>query len=517
MASLKIKQRLLKYVQQDNVRSFLDLMFFYHENLTFMINGTTLLHEVRSIEMLYHLVAYGVDIRNKNQEGKSVSHLLKKRLKKLQKQNLQIGQKKIDNQFEIKRLREVLKLFRLINKHIHFHAELKRLTGGDKYGWILKKTVRFSKEVKSAENFYVDLAQCLAKKAFHTILHEDRVIDWLKKGGFNPKKITYLKHLLQGNEQVRDMYLKGKNSEPLLCYRGTTNQNDSFEPLSHFGTLKAATDRLKVLDKAKDDEMSSFYVRVVEKGHPLAFQIRPAYLKIKNPFRIIELGMHNLERYRTLMVHVLLLWQKGSFFINRLYSGFYWDSPQTAFATKLSKVKLSKEYDFIFNQPYMLTPNQVKKELFLGGFYDVLFEKRHSNAHQINLEHLVFQRMMRMFEKNGYDGFVYKNGWEDAGEDSYITFRKEQVVLATKIDKKSLISRVKNPHEPALLRLENAYLSGCKELNLSFYEAKNMYYFPFVKEFGIKLIPIQIEKAINQSVERIVYRLFNKEWFQKQR
>ena len=43
----------------------------------------------------------------------------------------------------------------------------------------------------------------------------------------------------------------------------------------------------------------------------------------------------------------------------------------------------------------------------------------------------VYREIRKVLEENGYDGIVYRNDFEDAGHDSYIAFRPEQVKSAT--------------------------------------------------------------------------------------
>ena len=66
------------------------------------------------------------------------------------------------------------------------------------------------------------------------------------------------------------------NGRPLLCYHGTRGDfGDDYYPLSHFGTLGAATERL-----------SGWGGELAPYGDDA--NIRPVYLRIRNPYQTVD-------------------------------------------------------------------------------------------------------------------------------------------------------------------------------------------------------------------------------------
>ena len=261
-----------------------------------------------------------------------------------------------------------------------------------------------------------------------------------------------------------DIYLKDKKntSVPKLLYRGTINPNDKAGPLSHVGSFKAARERLDSLERAIKEGRSENLTRLGVDFSKVFFQIKPILLKIKNPFRLPELGNHKLQDYKRLMVHVLLMKEKGRDVVSSLYAGKFGSD---YFASNLIKHSLPKEYTYIFDDPYSLNFDDVKKELMLGGLFEV--EKGSKDCvNSINRENLCYQRMIRFFERQGYDGFVYRNGWEDVGEDSYICFRPDTVIEPLKVDNKELVIPTRIDKQNILLLDEEKKIAACQEKTL---------------------------------------------------
>lgn len=518
MNTLKRRVELLKNIKLNNVLNFFCLMHIqaYRAQIDFLSNETTLLHEVRSAEMLAFLLWFKMDIRTVNCQNKTAIHSMKKRLKALKKEKKFLKSqaasfKKISVVNEkIKKQAEAVQLLSLVNKNIFLKkglVETSSLFEDSPYLKNLKREGTFGEQVKKKRDFFEHLAAYLTHYSVEKIKQVDKTNELLIVGGLKKEKVHLSYRLVQNNPQARMLYQQDEKGGPLLLFRGTTNSKDTFAPLSHFGTLKAAKDRLDTLEEVMNVPNSWFHCHMTKEGWNPIFQIKPVYLKMKNPFRIPELGKHSLDRYKNVLTHFLLREKYGAIFINRLYL-FSLEN----FVHQFKKTILPKEYDFIFMHPYTLTTNQVKKELFLGGLYPVLSEKMDPSAQSKNLENLMFQRLIRFFERRGYDGFVYKNGWEDAGNDSFITFRKEQVVLASQMDKKQLISPIQIPHEKELLKLENRYLSSCKERSLK-HQIGDCGYNPlFLKEYGLHLVPKKIREAFTDVCDLIEAKIFHKKF-----
>ena len=67
--------------------------------------------------------------------------------------------------------------------------------------------------------------------------------------------------------------------------------------------------------------------------------------------------------------------------------------------------------------------------------------------------------MIRFLEGEGYDGFKYRNEYEDMGEFSYIIFRPEQVFNALQPEKIHQVSQRSEKEKSFLLGQEQRYFS----------------------------------------------------------
>ena len=152
----------------------------------------------------------------------------------------------------------------------------------------------------------------------------------------------------------------------------------------------------------------------------------------------------------------------------------------------LSSKEISATFDFVFLQPERLSLRLVKKELTLGGMFPIV-KSNMPQGERLNREHLMYQRMIRYFEKEGYDGFIYKNVCEDYGSLSFITFHTHQVVEPKNAHKKALVRPYKNIYEKHLITLEKRAFKECKKVVLSSEEAENLYNFKFREVWGFNL------------------------------
>ncbi len=137
------------------------------------------------------------------------------------------------------------------------------------------------------------------------------------------------------------------NSSPMLVYHGTDKEFSSFRPFSHFGTSKAANERLADFDVNGQ-------------------RVLPSYLNIKNALEIEDSATgHTAEDLAT-----------------------------------------------ILENRDILTTKQVDDILDAGD------ELAQANA------------LSKAMETTPYDGFKYTNLVEDAGSESYITIRPDQIIPA---------------------------------------------------------------------------------------
>ena len=146
-------------------------------------------------------------------------------------------------------------------------------------------------------------------------------------------------------------------------------QGKVFHPQTHFGTAKAANDRLAQLSKLN-----------VEQPSPHIF---PVYLSIKNPIRMGD-------------TNALMGWGHDLAWRMR------------------RKVRFDKA---------------AKDALFLNDELDwgIYMSQRKEAPDYKQFDHEYDKLLIRELTRLGYDGIVYKNRLEDKGSDSYIIFRSDQV------------------------------------------------------------------------------------------
>ncbi len=211
---------------------------------------------------------------------------------------------------------------------------------------------------------------------------------------------------------------------PIAFYH-TTNvagEIQSFYPLSHFGTKKAA--ELRGIHFAYQflglKEPSVLPETLPEKLKQTLFQKSQDYLKtyqvhlfMKSPLKIKDFGKHGKDNYRQ--------WFLGAYSPKSIYL-----TPKECLERDNSGI-INFPYkkaltDFIFDQPALTSESALEKELNAESLFSPPFKNKQELAEKVSL-----QRMIRYLESEGYDGFVYENDFEDKGKKSYIIFRAQQV------------------------------------------------------------------------------------------
>lgn len=190
---------------------------------------------------------------------------------------------------------------------------------------------------------------------------------------------------------------------PLVVFHGTSTAFDPHDmhALSHFGSAEGAHLRLRNI------------------GSPVVY---PVYLRICNPLIIPDTATHGKQSYRRLILE-----------------------------TYGTDVLTEKELDYCFGKSERAGAPEIKhRRSVLRAFF--LFAKRISGAEktreleidkpspleeaqasdilhpdQKSADNLWIDRMIRLLEDKGYDGFVYQNKVEDKHSISYIPFRARQV------------------------------------------------------------------------------------------
>jgi len=207
---------------------------------------------------------------------------------------------------------------------------------------------------------------------------------------------------------------------------------EQYNPLSHFGTAKAANMRgmhymclaLRNLDLSGEISVDDMHKILCEMPGTPPLHMQKVHLYMKRPLTIPDWGDH----------HGIDGW-KNWFARNYEPNAKYLNSKE--FSEQCYAAEQHKRYDlplttrykklvtqFIFTEPLKsLTPEELKQEIQA----ETLFRPQ-DEAH--DRTHVALQRLIRFLEGEGYDGFQYKNAYEDKGSISYIIFRPWQVFNA---------------------------------------------------------------------------------------
>lgn len=258
------------------------------------------------------------------------------------------------------------------------------------------------------------------------------------------------------------------NGKPITLYHGTNGEFEIFRPLSHFGTKNAADAILqkrgnRITSYSLPEQKSSKQFILDDLNGKISRKmgtprVIPVYLKIKNPIVLPDLGGHTVNSYKRMIFSLLLAQQLGiesvlkhSFRFAKVHQMEYKD----IFYSLCRRANFMPLYRFMFEDPFNRPYVDVKKELLMENLYHVVQKDEDGlKAEEINRTHLAAQRMIRFFEAQGYDGICYANKFEDIGNESYITFRPEQVV---RLDRDKEISTIKYkmlPNESALKEIQ---------------------------------------------------------------
>ena len=494
MSLFKEQVKVLKYIQTDSVKKLDDYLMQqnYKFDLNYLIAGTTPLHEVRSVAMLSYLLHSKVDLRLKNKNKRTALNHLKKKFKELLKKRAQFKKNNASLKdvaklaAEIKEFSKIIRLLKSVNRRV-FKNEIGFDYQGDKDVIFLLSDFKNGVFIEDDrfEKKFKNLSTKLAYYTLTTLNYNKKTEKYLKMGGYLEEKVEQTTSYIKKN--LPNLYYLSNNKTPMVFYHGSTNPNFEVSPLMHFGTLKAARERLENMEESYQKK---------HRNINYLFKITPFYFKMKNPFRIPELANHTLNDYKSLIVHLLLFEKYGFSVIRNLYASYNY---QEEFPKKLEKLSVPKEYDFIFKQPYRMPPQAVQNELRVGAIYQIETDETK------NIENLVYQRLIRFFERQGYDGFVYKNGWEDCGKDSYICFRKEQLIQATNQDESELKKQYLIDNK-RLSKLEDFWLTLSKETVIQKEASKEFPSFALC-EFLASPLPYSFRQKILSVKNKIAHRV----------
>ena len=263
--------------------------------------------------------------------------------------------------------------------------------------------------------------------------------------------------------------LLDKDKKPLVFYHATPclKKIKSFFPLSHFGTKSASDMRamhfvykaLKIKEPLKLDVDIPPWMKKREIPKINRYSVN---LCIKSPLKIFDLANHSLMQYYNWFYH---FYKPKS----RFLTGEERCEGDVVGPAKIGYKKCLSE--FIFIDPFTRSEQQIKDELLSETLYDISSDEKNmtyipsfleSVLKKVNranfslAEKLVYQRMIRFLEGEGYDGFVYQNECEDEGSNSYIIFRPQQVF---DLDEKETIHTIKTPDANFLKQVERDFFS----------------------------------------------------------
>jgi hypothetical protein len=171
-----------------------------------------------------------------------------------------------------------------------------------------------------------------------------------------------------GNSQVVNDW-----GEPMVVYHGTNREVRKFNPGSHFGTARAANERIKHLNDF-DHEVGR---------DNRSYRMYPVYLKIENPLVMPDLVSVSPKDYVT--------YPAGTTFIpDEDFRMLSWESIDN--------------YDL--------------REYLLGSGH-------------INFDEFESVDVYDALSSRGYDGIMYQNDIEDKGSTSWIIFDSNQVKSAS--------------------------------------------------------------------------------------
>jgi len=178
--------------------------------------------------------------------------------------------------------------------------------------------------------------------------------------------------------------------KPLVMYHATRSDIGEFHAFTHFGTMAAANDRHGNIAEFED------FKRKREPTVPEGANIIPVYLSIKNPLRLPDLAAIN-DRGETIA-------DLDEYDRNLEYGDEGYDDDESM-----------RRYPVGWEGEEAIATTLLE----MGEIDTDEFEDHRSNT-----------KALKLLAEKGYDGIVYKNVVEDAGNDSWIVFHPSQIKSA---------------------------------------------------------------------------------------
>lgn len=259
----------------------------------------------------------------------------------------------------------------------------------------------------------------------------------------------------------------------ITAYHGTCRAFEEFAPFSHFGTKKAAQERIDY-HKKYNGEDKAFSLFRPKDFVPTRFDngyILKVMLDIKKPYFITDMPSNEI-----LVDHAIVdnYFEKSENFFKNIYDAspvlrkimafdlavFLEKKASALYEEWQGQKRLNHPWtDFIFNAPWDLSSEQKVQELQMGALFTPYPEFNNANMKYLkDLRSVQAQRMIHFFQSKGFDGFSYVNLGEDKGHISYANFRPEQVVILNHDKHQEILSRASQ---------ENIYIFKKRDLTAS--------------------------------------------------
>lgn len=234
----------------------------------------------------------------------------------------------------------------------------------------------------------------------------------------------------------------GADGKPLALHHVTDRPQgvDAYLPLSHFGTEKAAAIHARgLLEKAAGRPLPleapdprkpvDFRAYMHEPNLPPLSQ-QKVFLHIRSPLAVPDLSLHSVAQWKRWFENIYVPKKR---FLSR-------DELHEAWALKPHETRYKKALAaFIFDDPAVGRPDEREAELAAGKIFtpgQIAAIRGRPDAAPSGRgrlsasDALTYQRLIRFLTGEGYDGFSYRNAYEDKGSTSYMIMRPAQVFQA---------------------------------------------------------------------------------------
>lgn len=201
------------------------------------------------------------------------------------------------------------------------------------------------------------------------------------------------------------------NGYPLRIYHRTTAEVEKFLPFTHFASKSS-------VENASFNPYATYPHSKTLKD---SSYVMPAYLFISNPKLLtFSLGSTISDLQKSFVKELVdEQFGRGLSHYMACQENVFHKNRSTITHDVFNLFQYKQDYAFIFQNPYQLKQEGILQELKL----ETMFANIESNCEETNKKYLVMQRLVRFWEKKGYDGFVYPSGIHKA----YVTFRPQQI------------------------------------------------------------------------------------------